>query len=260
MQKIYDGSMIPKLLTCSLIFSLLLHSATAQKIRYYDAHNNEVRYDEAYYFTVQYKMNDTCWEKDYYHAKGPLIKKEQYKDQKNTVKNGEYFFYNKIGLIDSSGVFLNDKQEGIWIVYDGSGDPSLQELYQRGALVETKDLSPVKENDSVADAMDTLTKSQHTESSFPGGQDGWIKYISRNLKTPDDVISNNSNFTGRVIVAFTIDKDGTIHDILLVKSMLYLMDDLYLKLIKTSPRWVPATESGVAIRSYKKQPFNFRIQ
>ena len=85
---------------------------TAQKIRYYDANDAEATRDDASYFTVQFKVNDTCWQKDFYHFRCPLIIKEQFKDQKNSIKNGYYYFYNRIGIIDSVGKNFDNKMEG----------------------------------------------------------------------------------------------------------------------------------------------------
>ncbi|HTS43156.1 MAG TPA: hypothetical protein VMH01_02090, partial [Puia sp.] len=131
-----------------------------------------------------------------------------------------------------------------------AGYSSMEEIYQDGALVETKDVTRDKTKDTVG----------ARESQFPGGVEGWQKYLARNLKVPDEVVNNVGNFSGGAIVSFAVDKDGTIHDILLIKSALYLIDDVYLDIIKKSPKWLPAQINGTAVKSYKKQPFFLNIQ
>ena len=197
--------MTPKLFANSLLFSFLINSATAQKIKYYDANSNESGRGNAYYFTVQHRINDTCWEKDYYRMNGPLIKIEQYRDQMNTEKNGQCFYYDKFGIIDSSGFFLNNQQEGSWILYDATGDPSLEEIYHNGEIISAKDVKPNKIKDTIG----------AKESSFPGGNKGWEQYLSRNLRIPDQIINDNSNFNGQAIVSFVVDKDGAVHTLCL---------------------------------------------
>ena len=125
--------------------------------------------------------------------------------------------------------------------------------------METKDIL-ANYNGNISDSsLSYIVKPVQVESSFHGGLKGWTYFLSKNCHVPDDVVNNYSNFKGEAILKFTVELDGTIHDILLVKSMLYLMDDMFLDILNKSPKWQPATIDGVPTKSFKKQPFNLAM-
>ena len=61
------------------------------------------------------------------------------------------------------------------------------------------------------------------------------------------------------MVSFTIGTDGRIHDEFLTKSVEFTLDDEALRLIKQSPKWIPATQNGRKVRSFKRQPVQFKL-
>jgi hypothetical protein len=72
-------------------------------------------------------------------------------------------------------------------------------------------------------------------------------------------VNNYGSFSGFGIVQFTLDVDGSVHDIFMAKSMACLMDDLYQHVIRKSPNWLPASINRVVKQSIKRQPFHFSI-
>jgi TonB family protein len=226
---------------------------------YYDASGNESYKDGAYYFTLTNKENDTSWMVAYYNNNGPLRKLEHYKDKKCTNKNGRFAFYNLRGFIDSAGYFLNGTQNGKWIIYDNEGTEIQEREYRDGIMIESKYLDLKKV--SIYDSSNLPSSNPNeVQSKFPGGESAWQQYMFKNMKIPDEVINNSPNgLSGTVIVGFTIEEDGTVKDIYVVKSRLYELDREAIELIKNSGKWIPAVKDGVKVKSYKNQPIVFKI-
>jgi len=93
-----------------------------------------------------------------------------------------------------------------------------------------------------------------TQSHFPGGEKAFSKFLDKNLKWPDQIDGQ-----GRVIVSFVVEKDGHLTNIKIAKKSLPEFDNEALRVIKKSPRWIPATRNGIPIKSVKSVPINFTI-
>ena len=79
------------------------------------------------------------------------------------------------------------------------------------------------------------------ESEFKGGQSGWMKYMNKNFSYPDRALKLRKQ--GTVILQFIVDKDGTISDANIFRSVEYSLDRESLRIIRESPRW-DACHSG----------------
>jgi len=235
-----------------VLFLVCTFQSICQKriISYFDNEGHQVSNAEASNFTVRYKINDTCWALDSYRQKGPLRKREQYRDKECQIRNGECAYYNVMGIIDSSGHFINGLQNGAWIVYENIGSVALEEYYDSGILRSVTDMDSLKSASANADFI---------ESEFPGGPREWQQFIIGHLRLPDDIINDNGSLSAQIMVGFTVEKDGSLHDIQIIRSRLYLIDDLAIDVIKKSPKFIAATKNGVKVKSYKLQPVNFEI-
>jgi len=94
------------------------------------------------------------------------------------------------------------------------------------------------------------------ESEFPGGAAAWLRYLNKNLRTPDDAIINE--ITGTVVVKFMVDPDGNVSDVEAVSGPENggLREEA-VRVIKKSGKWTPALQNGRYVRSYKQQPITF---
>lgn len=103
----------------------------------------------------------------------------------------------------------------------------------------------------------TFTKIE-IESEFPGGQRAWIQFLNKNLRYPDDAISNE--IKGTVIVQFVVDSSGVLSDIKAISGPTRggLREEA-VRVIKASGNWTPATQNGRKVKSYKKAPIEFKL-
>lgn len=90
---------------------------------------------------------------------------------------------------------------------------------------------------------------------FPGGEKAILQYLKSNLKYPEEAI--NHNISGKVIVQFTVNTDGSLSDIRVIKSLGFGCDEEVIRLIKAMPAWIPGKQRGKAVKTTMTLPVNF---
>lgn len=90
---------------------------------------------------------------------------------------------------------------------------------------------------------------------FPGGHQNLERYIKNRLHYPKKAKRKNTN--GEVVVSFVIQKDGSIGNINILKSLSDGCDDAVIHLIKKIPKWIPAFEDGRPIEFLYHLSFQF---
>ncbi len=92
---------------------------------------------------------------------------------------------------------------------------------------------------------------------FPGGIKAWGEYLTKTLRYP--VEARNNNVKGRVIVGFTVEKDGSIHEIKVLRGIGSGADEEAVRVIATSPKWIPGTKNGVPAKAAYTISINFGL-
>lgn len=95
-------------------------------------------------------------------------------------------------------------------------------------------------------------------ASFPGGSAALMQYIAQNLRYPN--IQGDCNIQGRVIVGFTVNEDGTLSDIKVMKSISPTFDEEAIRVVKSMPKWNPAKRNGKAVKTKYTVPVTFRLE
>jgi periplasmic protein TonB len=224
--------------------------------------------DKAVYFLHVVKEGDSLFHFDTYYMNGPLISCEYFKDSKGKVQHGATVYFNPRGTRDSLGNFEKGLQQGEWLVFNDTGRVKIKKVYDHGALVSSIDairddsLKGEEQKRKLANGetvnIDKNFVLVEIESEFPGGQKGWINYLVKNLRYPDRAI--NLKKQGQVVIQFIVDKEGKVIQPEIIRSVEYSLDREAMRLIKESPRWVPAVQNGKVVKSYKKQPISFRLE
>ena len=92
---------------------------------------------------------------------------------------------------------------------------------------------------------------------FPGGIDSLAKFICSNLTYPED--AKKDSIQGRVICRFTIDTDGSITDIQVLRSVHPSLDAEAVRVLSAMPKWVPAEINGKKIKRKDTFPIVFKM-
>lgn len=95
-------------------------------------------------------------------------------------------------------------------------------------------------------------------ASFPGGKAALMQYIKDNLCYPKEYLEGAA--TGRVVIVFTVNEDGSLSDITVMKNLTPAFDEEAIRVVKSMPKWKPAKLNGKAVKSKYIIPVNFRIE
>lgn len=89
---------------------------------------------------------------------------------------------------------------------------------------------------------------------FPGGIEGWRRFLSKNLRAPEDG-SENSKIT--VIVKFVVNEDGSLTNLEISKSGGSVFDAEVMRVMKKSPKWIAGSNKGRKVKVFHAQPVIF---
>ena len=90
---------------------------------------------------------------------------------------------------------------------------------------------------------------------FPGGTSELMKYITANLRYPED--AKQAKKSGRVIARFTVQEDGSIADVEIIRSVYPSMDAEAIRVLQGMPQWQPGTQDGKAVAVKYTVPIMF---
>ncbi|MEE0082869.1 MAG: energy transducer TonB, partial [Paludibacteraceae bacterium] len=92
---------------------------------------------------------------------------------------------------------------------------------------------------------------------FPGGQKALMEFLKSNLVYPK--AAQDSSIQGRVIVKFTVEKDGSITDVEVVRGVHPALDEEAVRVVSMMPKWKPGTQMGDTVRTKFTLPVLFKI-
>ncbi|RYG15008.1 MAG: energy transducer TonB, partial [Chitinophagaceae bacterium] len=95
-------------------------------------------------------------------------------------------------------------------------------------------------------------------AEFPGGINLARQFLANNIRYPVEAVENGVN--GTVQVKFTVELDGAISNIEIVKKLGYGCDEEVIRVLKRMPKWTPAKLNGQNVKSYFTMPVSFRTQ
>jgi periplasmic protein TonB len=239
---------------CAFFFN----SFAQDKNQFYalDSNWNQTVLDSSKYLLWIHAKEDGNWQWDYYNTWGPLIKSQSFADHDGTVLNGASYIYNKAGDIDSTGIFDHGKRNGSFFKYKSHSQESIilvkQYDYLNDSMVKfidfQKSITSIKDHDS----------TKEKESEYPGGVASWYSYLKSNLIYPERAVEKE--IQGQVRVEFLVDEKGRIKDPFIAKSLEYSVDQASIELILKSGFWVPGMKDGQAVKTYKIQPINYKLE
>jgi len=164
----------------------------------------------------------------------PEIKKDDEVKPEDEIKSQDDLSKTNtaIGAFDVKG---NDEAEG-------------EVLKAKEVVVDEK---PKEEETKVFDVVEQMPQ-------FPGGPNALFEYLSKNIKYP--VVAEENGIQGRVIVTFVVERDGSITDVKVAKSVDPSLDKEATRVVKSMPHWIPGKQNGSAVRVKYTVPVTFRLQ
>lgn len=189
------------------------------------------------------------------------IKYEEQKVEKVAVKASIQFTVPKIeddALVDETKeVKSQDKvtKSNISIASqdyagDAKGGINIDDLKdnQRAGGTEVK-----KQEEEVAD-----NSIVEVPASYPGGEAALLKFVNDNLVYPS--IAQDQDLQGTVVLRFRVEKDGSIGQIVVKKSLSKECDQAAAQVVSKLKRFTPARQQGHPVPVWFTLPIRFNIQ
>jgi protein TonB len=107
---------------------------------------------------------------------------------------------------------------------------------------------------SVDTDEDEIFAVAEQQPEFPGDL---MKYLHDKIKYPS--IAQENGIQGRVICTFVVNKDGSIVDIKVVRSVDAALDKEAIRVIENMPKWRPGKQAGKPVRVKYTLPVVFRL-
>ena len=167
----------------------------------------------------------------------PVIKKDNEVKPEEEMKTQDQLMDTKtaIGALDVKG---------------NSDQGEIMKVTQRVADEPVKEDKPEVEN-KVFDVVEQMP-------SFPGGSDALKQYLSNNVKYP--VVAQENGVQGRVVVSFVVERDGSITDVKVVRSVDPSLDREASRVVSSMPKWIPGKQNGSPVRVKYNVPVSFKLQ
>lgn len=180
------------------------------------------------------------------------IKMLNRKRTKNIMRSKYLMFFPMIALLMLFGNCTNKAATGQSQAGEVKDSAAVTTQTPPVAVVPNADVEEPK------DELGTVFNVVEVMPEFPGGAQALMKYLSEEINYPDDAIASGTQ--GRVIAQFIVNKDGSISDVKVVKSVSESLDKEALRVIKEMPKWKPGMQKGEAVRVEYTVPVTYRLQ
>ncbi len=108
--------------------------------------------------------------------------------------------------------------------------------------------------------IDSVYTRDENEAEFPGGNQGWARYLERTMGTFNPGENGAGNGKWQVIVKFIVSEDGTISEVEPETHFGHKMEETVVRVISKGPKWVPAKQYGRPVKAYRRQPVTFIVE
>ena len=107
------------------------------------------------------------------------------------------------------------------------------------------------DNDEVLEVVEYMPE-------YPGGNEGLMKFLAQNIQYPE--IAKKKGDHGHVVLQFSVEKDGSLSNIKVVRSVSKELDNEALRVVKKITRFVPGyNKSHAPVRVLFTLPVNFKL-
>ena len=174
------------------------------------------------------------------------------KDEKSTAAYGEKG-KNGVILVTLKKAKNNSAATKDGVVTYGSAIPETTVIaYSRAEQYPQSVMAQVNDDDNpVYDVCEVLPE-------YPGGMEAMMKFVSENIKYPAE--AHTKGIQGRVLISYVVEKDGSLSNIHVVRSVDPLLDAEALRVANLMPKWKPGKQGGKPVRVKFVLPVTFKLQ
>jgi protein TonB len=178
-------------------------------------------------------------------ANGQIKNDSYYKDNLQFGSDKEW---HENGKLLRSAEYANNKKNGKLLTYWPNGQLRRVDVYDMGELKEGQC------SDSLGNKIPYIRYEEMPQ--FPAGDLSF--YLAREVRYP--IMAQKNAIQGRVIVQFIVDKNGTISEIKVVRSVDSSLDREAIRVVSSMPNWIPGKIEGEPVKVKYTLPINFRLR
>ncbi|HVW97590.1 MAG TPA: TonB family protein [Mucilaginibacter sp.] len=165
---------------------------------------------------------------------------------------------------DSTGAQLAENGNGTWVEFDrafkdttatGKIRNGLMDGVWKGKVNDTIRFENIYVNGKMKEHHYWLTSV--SEPYFYGGVKALMPFLAKTIRYPMSALRDRTD--GTVVVSFVVETDGSLSDIKVLKPVSPDLDAEAVRVMKLSPKWVPASKDGHPIRKITTFPIKFSI-
>ena len=234
------------------LFNQNLHAQNNTIIKYYDLYWMSTTKDSSVYFTRFEKNGEVYNTTSYWTKSNKLNCVSTYTDTLFTKAIGLQRRYYENGLLEDSTMFHENGSVKNTFHYYPSG--RLWGHFTVDENGKNKTAEGYEENGKLIPDF-----IYEREASFPEGNEGWMAHIQNNLKSKVPIKKGAPKGTYNVVVQFIIDKSGEVSIFKTETNIGYGMEEEVIRVIKKSPKWIPAIQLGKPVNAYRRQPVTFEV-
>ncbi len=176
---------------------------------------------------------------------------KQIRNYKDGKLHGQVKEYDHRGNPFYRGQYMKGYMVGMW-VFDMDKEKEYKQLYHFSDSIKTDTtkwfLTSLKQ-----ELVESGVKPRFNNKN----EEAFRYHIQTNLSYP--VKSNNKGVSGRVITAFTVDQLGLVKDIRIVSSGSSELDQEAIRVIRSSPLWVPGFKNQLPVNVRYTFPIVFKL-
>jgi periplasmic protein TonB len=116
-------------------------------------------------------------------------------------------------------------------------------------------VAPTQEDETKEDYIFVVVEE---DPSFPGGEEARETFLNDNISYPKIAVENQ--ISGKVIVNFVVEPDGSISNVKIGRSVHQSLDDEAVRVVKLMPKWKPGKQRGKSVRCHFSMPVNFILE
>ncbi|MBA2248576.1 MAG: energy transducer TonB [Chitinophagaceae bacterium] len=124
--------------------------------------------------------------------------------------------------------------------------------------VEDKGTQVVEAPPKKAEDEDRVFTKVEIDASFPGGEGGWTRYVTKAIQSNIDELTEAGE-SGTCRVRFIVSKDGSVSDVEALTLKGTKLAEIAVNAIRKGPKWTPAQQNGRSVNAYREQPVTFTI-
>ncbi len=171
----------------------------------------------------------------------------------------------EIKVVFENGKWVLDDVHGykeLFISYVKDSASRNAEEIQTGDVEETAPVEDSVIDDPVIEEeeedADMIYQVVENQPEFPGGTSALMQYLGNYIQYPE--ASQEKGVQGRVVVLFIVNKDGSISDPVVARSVDPNLDKEALRLVSSMPKWKPGMQRGKPVRVRYTLPVAFKFQ